>query len=70
MKKQFQLHGYDEKRLSKMIETVRKMEREVLLKDKVKEIKDADITPLATESIISLSQSILADDVRLKSIFK
>ena len=40
MKKQFQLRGYDEKRLSKPIETVRKMEREDLLQDKVKEIKD------------------------------
>ena len=78
MKKHFQLRGYDEKRLSKTIETVRKMERDDLLKDKVKDIKDDGRILVLTwhpslkkaSSVLSQNHSILANDIRLNNIFK
>ena len=78
MKKHFQLRGYDEKRLSKTIETVRKMERDELLKDKVRDIKDDGPILVLTwhpslkkaSSVLSQNHSILANDIRLNNIFK
>ena len=78
MKRQFQLRGYDEKHLSKTVDSVRKMKREDLLKDKENEIKeDSRILVLTwhpslrkASSVLAQNHSILANDNRLNSIFK
>ena len=78
MKRQFQLRGYDEKHLSKTVDSVRKMKREDLLKDKENENKeDSRILVLTwhpslrkASSVLAQNHSILANDNRLNSIFK
>ena len=78
MKQKFQLRGYDEKHLSKTVESVRKMKREDLLKDKEIENKeDSRILVLTwhpslrkASSVLAQNHSILANDNRLASIFK
>ena len=78
MKKHFQLRGYDEKKLSKTIDSVRKMKREELLEDKVKEVKDDSRILVLTwhpslrraSSILTQNHAILSNDIKLNSVYK
>ena len=78
MKNHFISRGYDEKRLNHTIETVKKMNREDLLKERDAPTKDPHTVLVCTwhpkiktaPSILQKNYTILRTDIRLNKIFE